>query len=141
MEDFKEALKFFNKIEIWVLFGVFLVALIMFFVKKDLRVCLSFLSGALVTFLSFITTRKEGFIFLKNIKAQLDRGEVPNYTKERGIFLGKIYLKLFAVGVIFYFLIAWLHLSPLFLVVGISWVYLELIVLSFINLRRQQKFA
>jgi hypothetical protein len=52
------------------------------------------------------------------------------YQKERTLFLIKVYLRLLALGLIFYFLITWLKLHPVFIIFGFTLVYAQIFLLT-----------
>lgn len=91
----------------------------------------AFLIGGALAFLNFITLKKEGtellFKVYNNVMLCLERP----YQKEKALFLVKAYLRLLALGIIFYVLLKYVKLHPLFLILGFTLVYFQIFVVVF----------
>ncbi|BAU23718.1 hypothetical protein THC_1352 [Caldimicrobium thiodismutans] len=110
-------------------------------VFQDLKLFLSFLLGAALAYLNFLTLKKEGGELLarvyQNVMSCLDRP----YQRERTLFLIKVYLRLLAIGIIFYFLITRLGLHPVFLLLGFTLIYFQIFVVMIrFWLRKKESF-
>lgn len=126
-----ETEKVFKELSILMLLSVVTGSLVILMFFQALIPLLSFFAGALLAYINFSTLRKEGqellFKVYKNVIACMERP----YQRERTLFLIRVYLRLLALGIIFYFLIAKLSFHPVFLLLGFSWVYLQIFVVMF----------
>jgi len=134
MRDIK-AEEFFKKIELFLIITGIICGFIVLYFWKNWLFLLSFLSGVILGFINFRTTKKEGFQLIKKVqeKLLLGEGEKSFYQKESNLYIGKTYTKLFATGIVLYLLIDKLHFSPLFIIGGFCLIYLELTLLAFIT--------
>ncbi len=132
--DEVKAEKFLDRIEFFLAISALLCAVFVLFFWKSWLFLISFLSGIFLALINFRTTKREGFQLIKKIKEKLARGEGIKslYQKEGNIYIVKIYAKLFATGIVLYFLIDKLHFSPLFIIGGLCLIYLELTLLAFV---------
>jgi len=102
-------------------------------------ISLSFLVGALLGFLNLFTLKEDGKKFLKKVYDNVMCCLEKPYQRERTFFLIKVYLRLLSLGIIFYFLISWLKLHPVFIIIGFSVVYLQIFLLTlWYTLRRKE---
>lgn len=122
--------KFFKNIEIFMLLLVFSGSLLCLFLSKNLLWTISFLSGGLLGFLNFRSTKKEGITFIKRVQENFKIKKDFSFEKEKNIFIFKIYLKLLATGIILFVLISKFKLHPLFILIAFILIYLYLILAS-----------
>jgi len=87
----------------------------------------SFAFGWLIGYLNFRSTKKDGISTLFRVRAGLEPG--------KGVFLymAKFYLRLFATAILLIIGMKLLNLNIILILVGISTVYLELLLISFVN--------
>ncbi len=131
----------FKELSLYMLLISFTGALSVGIIFQDLKIVLSFLTGALLAYLNFITLRKEGQEFLWKVYQNVMLCVNMPYQKERTYFLIKTYLRLLALGIIFYFLIAKFSLHPLFLILGFTLVYFQIFVVTLkMWLKRKESF-
>lgn len=129
----------FKELNIFMVLTVVAGSLSILIFFQEFKSFAAFLAGALLAYLNFYTLRREGKELLlrvyHNVMACLERP----YQRERTLFLIKVYLRLLALGIIFYFLMAKLSLHPLFLLLGFSLVYFQifLVMLRFWFRRRE----
>jgi len=106
--------------------GFFLLSLIYF----SPGISFSFLVGALLGYLNLFTLKQDGKKFLQKVYNNVMCCMEKPYQKERTLFLIKVYLRLLALGLIFYFLITWLKLHPVFIIIGFTLVYAQIFLLT-----------
>ena len=121
---------FFKKIEISMLILVFLGFLLCLFFSKNLIWSISFLSGGSLGYLNFRSTKKEGITFIKRVKENLKVKKNFSIEKEKNVFIFKIYLKLFATGIVLFVLISIFKLHPVFILAAFFLIYTYLILAS-----------
>ncbi|MFN4132149.1 MAG: hypothetical protein ACK4GE_03610 [Caldimicrobium sp.] len=132
---------FFKELNIFMLLTIATGSFSVLLIFQNLKILFSFLSGSLLAYINFLTLRREGkdllFKVYQNVMLCMHRP----YQKERTLFLIKAYLRLLALGIIFYFLIAKLFLHPLFLLLGFTLVYLQIFVVIFkMWLKKRESF-
>lgn len=127
----KEIESLLKELNILMLLSIVIGFVTVSLLTRELLHIFAFLAGALLGYLNFYTLRKEGrellFKVYQNVMACLERP----YQKERTLFLIKVYLRLLALGIIFYFLMAKLKLHPVPLLAGFTLVYLQIFVAVF----------
>lgn len=119
--------KFFKRVEIFMLLLVFLGSLLCLLLSKNLLWTVSFLSGGILGFLNFRSTKKEGITFIKRVQENFKIKKDFSFEKEKNIFIFKIYLKLLATGIILFVLISKLKFHPLFILAAFILIYAYLI--------------
>jgi hypothetical protein len=119
---------FIKNLEFYIL--VFSIVFILFFslILRDLKYILSLIAGIGIAYFNFRSTKNDGIKVLERVKSGL--------SPEKGVFLymSKFYLRLFATGILLFFFIKIVKLNPIFILLGLFWVYLELIILALRNL-------
>ncbi len=115
-----------------------LIGVIVFF--QEGRAILAYLSGALLALLNFFTLKKEGSEMLRRVYQNVMHCIERPYQRERTFFLIKTYLRLLALGIIFYFLIGKLQFHPVLILLGFTLIYIQIFVLVFRNWVRGRKF-
>lgn len=107
----------------------------------DFRLLMAFLIGGLLAYLNFTTLKKEGTEFLHKVYNNVMQCLERPYQKERTLFLLKVYLRLIALGVVFYFLIKYIKLHPVFLILGFTLIYFQIFVVIFRKwVKRKESF-
>lgn len=118
-------------LNLFMLLSLITGSVIILILFRDLKIFLAFVIGALLAYLNFYTLKKEGrellFKVYHNVMACMERP----YQRERTLFLIKVYLRLLALGIIFYVLMAKLGLHPVFLILGFSLVYFQIFLAVF----------
>jgi hypothetical protein len=111
---------------IFIFFVIFIF--LSFLILRDLKYVFSLIAGIGIAYLNLRSTKKDGIKVLEGVKNGL--------SPERGIFLymSKFYLRLFATGILLFFFIKIVKLNPIFILLGLFLVYLELIILALRNL-------
>jgi hypothetical protein len=113
-------------------FSIFIFSIIFIFLSflilRDLKYVFSLIAGIGIAYLNLRSTKKDGIKVLEGVKNGL--------SPERGIFLymSKFYLRLFATGILLFFFIKIVKLNPIFILLGLFLVYLELIIIALKNL-------
>jgi len=134
-----EVSPFFKDLRNLCLFSSLSGFLIMSLVYSSPLISFSFLVGALLGFLNLFTLKEDGKKFLKKVYDNVMCCLEKPYQRERTFFLIKVYLRLLSLGIIFYFLISWLKLHPVFIIIGFSVVYLQIFLLTlWYTLRRKE---
>lgn len=121
---------FFKKIEIFLILIIIFGSLLCFLVSRSFMNTLAFLSGGLLGFLNFRSTKKEGITFIKKIQENLRLHRSVSMEKERNIFLFKLFLKLLATGIVLFILIAKFHLHPVIILLSFFTIYTSIVLMS-----------
>jgi hypothetical protein len=102
-------------------------AIFIFIIWKNPNYTISFLSGVLIAYLNFRSTKNDSIKTINLVKEGL--------SPEKGIFLymGKFYLRLFATGIILFFFIKILKMNPIFILIGLTLIYFQLILIALRN--------
>lgn len=120
-----------KELNIFMLTSIVLGLICVAIIVRELMHILGFFIGSVLGYINFHTLRKEGRELLykvyQNVMACVERP----YQKERTLFLIKVYLRLLALAIIFYFLMAKLKLHPVSLLAGFTLVYLQIFVVMF----------
>ncbi|MEZ0343928.1 MAG: hypothetical protein ABWJ99_03850 [Caldimicrobium sp.] len=137
----EESKAFFQELTLFMVLSLFTGSFSVLLIFQNLKIFLAFLIGGLLAYLNFATLKKEGIELLykvyRNVMCCIERP----YQKERTLFLVKAYLRLLALGIIFYFLIKYIKLHPVFLILGFTLVYFQIFVVIFrVWLRRKESF-
>lgn len=136
-----EGNSFFKELYIFMFLTLVTGSLAMLVFFQDLKLFMAFLSGALLACLNFLTLRKEGGELITRVYQNVMGCVERPYQKERTLFLIKVYLRLLAIGIIFYFFITKLGLHPVFLLLGFSLIYLQIFVVTVrFWLRKKESF-
>lgn len=132
---------FFRELNLFMFFSILTGALSVLFIFQNSKILFSFLSGSLLAYINILTLRREGQDLLLKVYQNVMFCMERPYQKERTLFLIKVYLRLLALGIIFYFLIAKFFLPPLFLLLGFTFVYLQIFVVIFkMWLKKRESF-
>jgi len=126
-----ESRAFFRELEILMLLTLFTGLLAIGVIFQDLKILLSFFTGAFLAYVNFTTLRKEGVQLLQKVYQNVMACHERPYQKERTIFLVKAYLRLLALGILLYFVIKYLKFHPVFILVGFSMVYFQIFLVIF----------
>lgn len=137
----EEGNSFFKELSLFMVLSLATGSVGVLIVFQDLKLFLAFLLGAALAYLNFLTLRKEGGELTarvyQNVMNCLDRP----YQKERTFFLIKVYLRILAIGIIFYFLITRVGLHPVFLLLGFTLIYFQIFVVMIRSwLRKKESF-
>jgi len=127
----EESRAFFRELEILMLLTLFTGLLAIGVIFQDLKILLSFFTGAFLGYLNFTTLKKEGTQLLQKVYQNVMACHERPYQKERTFFLVKAYLRLLALGILLYFVIKYLKFHPVFILVGFSLVYLQIFLVIF----------
>ncbi len=119
-----------------VLLFLFLASSLLLLSYPSLKI-LAFLVGAFLGLLNFYTLKEDGKILSAKVYQNVMACHEKPYQKERTLFLIKIYLRLLALGIIFYFLIDKIKLHPLYLLFGFSLSYGLIFLLVFLKLKQR----
>ncbi len=130
--------KFFRKIEKIMLISIIIGTLLCLLIWRDIIFMLSFLSGGILGLVNFETTKREGIELLRRVQQLFLLSKNASHKKERILYIGKFYLRLFAIGIIIYFLINKIFFHPLFILCGFSLVYIELMIMSLILINKKE---
>lgn len=133
MREPNDAVRFYRELKIFMLIFLILGSLVVGLCFWDLKVVMSFLVGGLLGYVNFSTLKKEGKELIFKVYTNVMKCKEKPYQKERTLFLIKVYLRLLALGIIFYFLLVKVKLDPIWLLIGFTIVYLQifLVVLKY----------
>ena len=114
---------FIKKLEILIIIFSIILVILSFLILKNLNYVFSFLSGIIIAYLNFRSTKNESIKTINSIKQGL--------SPQKGVFMymSKFYLRLFATGIVLYFLIKILKLNPILILLGLIFVHLQLILI------------
>ncbi|MFN3504840.1 MAG: hypothetical protein ACK4Y7_01340 [Caldimicrobium sp.] len=119
---------YFQELNIFMLLTILTGSVSVLLIFQSLLFFWSFLAGSFLAYINFKTLEREGqdliFKVYQNVMLCLERP----YQKERTLFLIKVYLRLLALGIIFYFLLTKLSLHPFFILLGFTMIYLQIFV-------------
>ncbi len=136
-----EGNSFFKELYIFMFLTLVTGSLATLVIFQDLKLFTAFFSGAVLACLNFLTLRKEGGELITRVYQNVMGCVERPYQKERTLFLIKVYLRLLAIGIIFYFFITKLRLHPVFLLLGFSLIYLQIFVVTLrFWLRKKESF-
>ncbi|PMP94992.1 MAG: hypothetical protein C0169_05875 [Thermodesulfobacterium geofontis] len=118
---------FLKQLEISFLLVSIISAFFVLLIWKDINYTLSLLSGSFVAYLNFRSTKNDSIKTLNLVKEGL--------SPEKGIFLymSKFYLRLFATGIVLFFFIKILKMNAIFILLGLTLIYFQLILISIRN--------
>ncbi|PMP67953.1 MAG: hypothetical protein C0190_02350 [Thermodesulfobacterium geofontis] len=118
---------FLKQLEISFLLVSIISAFFVLLIWKDINYTLSLLSGSFVAYLNFRSTKNDSIKTLNLVKEGL--------SPEKGIFLymSKFYLRLFATGIVLFFFIKILKMNAIFILLGLTLIYFQLILISLRN--------
>ncbi len=137
----KENKGFFQELNLFMLLSLFTGSFSVLLIFQDIKLFLAFFIGGLLAYLNFITLKKEGIELLYKVYHNVMKCMERPYQKERTLFLIKAYLRLLALGIIFYFLIKYIKFHPIFLLLGFTLVYFQIFVVIFrFWLKRKENF-
>ncbi|MGC9108653.1 MAG: hypothetical protein ACP5HI_00110 [Caldimicrobium sp.] len=122
---------FFQELNLFMLLSLFTGSFSILIIFQNIKIFLSFLLGGALAYLNFVTLKKEGIELLYKVYTNVMNCLERPYQKERTLFLIKAYLRLLALGIIFYFLIRYIKLHPVFLILGFTLVYMQIFVVIF----------
>lgn len=124
---------FFKELNLFMLSSLITGSIATLLIFQDLKLFLAFLIGGALAYLNFTTLKKEGIELLQRVRLNVTQNLANPYQRERTFFILKTYLRLLALGILFYFLIKFLRLQPVFLILGFSLVYFQifLVILRF----------
>ena len=118
---------FLKTLEISMLFLTGLSVLVCFLIFHKLYYTISLLFGAFIGYLNFRSTKNDGIKTLLKVRT----GLAPQ--KGVALYMSKFYLRLFATGVLLFFSVKFLHLNILFILAGISIIYLQIVLMALTN--------
>jgi hypothetical protein len=118
---------FLKTLEISMLFLTGLSVLVCFLIFHKLYYTISLLFGAFIGYLNFRSTKNDGIKTLLKVRTGL--------APQKGVvlYMSKFYLRLFATGVLLFFSVKFLHLNILFILAGISIIYLQIVLMALTN--------
>lgn len=103
-------------------------SVIVFLIWKNINFSISFLVGALLGFFNFKVIKKEVLGIVNKLQS-----EELHYSKAGFFYLIKFFLRFSLIALILYFLLVELKLSAIFMLLGFSVIYLQLIIVSLKN--------
>ena len=132
---------FFQELNLFMLLSLFTGSLSIFIIFQNIKLFFSFLLGGVLAYINFVTLKKEGRELLYKVYTNVMNCLERPYQKEKTLFLIKAYLRLLALGIIFYFLIRYIKLHPVFLILGFTLVYMQIFVVIFrFWFKKREKF-
>lgn len=130
MKEASDALSFYRDLKVFMLASLVIGTLIVGVFFWNITTVISFFIGGVLGYINFSTLRKEGKdLIFKVYRNVMNCVEKP-YQRERTIFLVKVYLRLLALGIIFYFLLVKANLNAVWLILGFTVVYLQIFLVT-----------
>lgn len=119
---------FIRNLEISIIIFSIISGVFTLLIWKNLNYTFSLLSGIFIAYLNFRSTKSDSIKTLNRVKQGL--------SPEKGVFLymSKFYLRLFATGVLLYFFIKIVKLNAIFILLGLTIIYFQLILTALGNL-------
>jgi len=119
---------FIKNLEISIIIFSAISIILSFLILKNLNYVFSLLSGIIVAYLNFRSTKNESIKIVNSIKQGL--------SPQKGtlIYMSKFYLRLLATGIVLYFLIKILRLNSILILIGLIFVHFQLILIPLKNL-------
>lgn len=130
MEKVESPEHFFKRIETFLIFVIILGSLLCSLIGKNLMWGIAFLSGGVLGFLNFRSTKKEGITFIRRVQESFKLRKGSSIDKERNLFIFKLFLKLIATGIIIFVLIAKFHFHPVIILLSFFTIYAVIILIS-----------
>ncbi|MDF2953889.1 MAG: hypothetical protein OD816_001134 [Thermodesulfobacterium sp.] len=114
---------FIKNLEISIIIFSAISIILSFLILKNLNYVFSLLSGIIVAYLNFRSTKNESIKIVNSIKQGL--------SPQKGtlIYMSKFYLRLLATGIVLYFLIKILRLNSILILIGLIFVHFQLILI------------
>jgi len=114
---------FIKKLEVSIIIFSTILVILSFLILKNLNYVFSLFSGIIIAYLNFRSTKNDSIKTINSVK----QGLLP----QKGVFMymSKFYLRLFATGIVIYFLIKILRLNPILILLGLIFVHFQLILI------------
>lgn len=123
MKEASDSLSFYKDLKVFMIVSLIIGTMLVGVLFWNMITLLSFLIGGILGYINFSTLRKEGRDFIFKV---LERP----YQREKTIFLVKVYLRLLALSIIFYFLLVKAKLSAVWLILGFTVVYFQIFLVT-----------
>lgn len=130
MKEASDSLSFYKDLKIFMLASLVIGTLMVSVLFWNMTTILSFLIGGILGYINFSTLRREGKDLLFKVYRNVMNCVEKPYQRERTIFLVKVYLRLLALGIIFYFLLVKAKLSAVWLILGFTVVYFQIFLVT-----------
>lgn len=130
MKEASDSLSFYKDLKIFMLASLVIGTLMVSVLFWNMTTILSFLIGGILGYINFSTLRREGKDLLFKVYRNVMNCVEKPYQRERTIFLVKVYLRLLALGIIFYFFLVKAKLSAVWLILGFTVVYFQIFLVT-----------
>lgn len=130
MKEVSDVFPFYRELKLFMIVSLFLGTLVVGLLSWNIIDLLSFFIGGILGYINFLTLKKEGRDLIFKVYNNVINCVEPPYQKERLAFLIKVYLRLLALGIIFYFLLIKAKFSVVCLLMGFTVVYLQIFLVT-----------